>query len=132
MGERDRADVGGPRPGWEAPGRCGGKIPHALQLAPGLTAITAYEQGRRFGTGVDGPVGGRDGDGGDPGVFDPGELLPGSSAVHALEDTLVRGADVQGVRILGIQRQAPGATPVQPGLDPTILYHGHGISSGRI
>src|SRR5215218_7296987 len=132
MGERDRADVGGPGPGWEAPGRRGGKVPHTLQLTPGSTAITAYEQGRRFGARVDGPVGRRDGDGGDPGVFDPGELLPGPSAILALEDTLVRGADVEGIRILGIQGQAPGAAPVQPCLDATVLYHGHGISSGHV
>src|SRR5215203_3042470 len=132
MGERYRAEVGGPRPGWEAPGRCGGKIPHALQLAPGLTAITAYEQGRRFGARVDGPVGGRDGDGGDPGVFDPGELLPSPSSILALEDTLIRGADVKGVRIFRIQRQAPGTAPFQPGLDATVLYHGHGISSCHV
>src|SRR5215208_3167350 len=132
MGERDRADVGGPGPGWEAPGRRGWKIPHALQLAPGSTAITAFEQGRRLCPCVDGPVGGRDGDGGDPGVFDPGEILPRPSSVLALEDTLVRGADVKGVRISGIQRQAPGAAPIQPGLDATVLYHGHGIFSCHV
>src|SRR5687767_1885749 len=81
---------------------------------------------------VDSPVGRRDGDGGDPGVSDAGELFPRPSSVLALEDTLVRGADVEGVWIFGVQRQAPGAAPFQPGLDPTVLYHGHSISSCHV
>src|SRR5215210_1718338 len=68
--ERDSTDVGGPGTGWEAPGGRGGEIPHALQLAPGSTPITADEQGRRLRAGVDCAIGGRDGDGGDPRVFD--------------------------------------------------------------
>jgi hypothetical protein len=31
-----------------------------------------------------------------------------------------------------IQSQAPGAAPFQPGLDATVLYHGHGISSCHV
>src|ERR671910_177813 len=81
---------------------------------------------------IDCPVGGRDGDGGDPGVSDAGELFPRPSSILALEDTLVRGADVESVWIFGVQRQAPGAAPFQPDLDPTVLYHGHSISSCHV
>jgi hypothetical protein len=86
--------------------------------------------GRRAG--VEGPVRGRDGGRGDPGILDAGEPVPGTPAVLALEEALVGGADVQGVWVLGVDRQAPGAAPLERGLNLAVFYHGHGIVPGRV
>src|SRR5215210_2182030 len=132
VGECDRPDVGGPGPGRKAPRRRRREVLQALQLPPGRAAVAADEQGARLRPGVERPVDGRDGDRGDPGMLDAREPLPALAAVLALEQALVRGADVYSVWRLGIDGETSGAAVLQRQLDVAVLYDRHGAIRGRV
>src|SRR4029453_8678936 len=54
---RDPADVRGPGPGREAPGRRRRELQEGGELAPGFTAVVTAKESTRFGAGIDSTFG---------------------------------------------------------------------------
>jgi len=111
--KRDRAHVMDPRPGRERPAGFAGQLAQGRQSLPPAPAVLGSVQVARLGPGVHHRrsrllVGRGDGDGQHAAVVEPVVAVsPGEPAVVAGVQVAVERADVQAVRIAGVDRQAP-------------------------
>ena len=114
---RDPPDVGGPRPGREAPARPRGDLLEGCQLLEGVAAVATAEETARLRPDVEGTVGGRNGDREDIALGKLARLLPGLSPVGAADDAAGVAADVDRVGVAGVNREARGAGSLERPLD---------------